>query len=168
MQEKRLFKIRHTHLIHIPSDYKCSRMGPLMIGLSQRMLNSIPCVHKDLVWQWFMPRLVRPRKHHTASVWCAFCFSAGVFCAVVSHPADTIVSKLNQQKGSSFIQVGKNLGLLGNCAAQMQIVCFWLVAQSVYAGYEIDQLSQRFPFKTYWGLQGAGRFTGSIGHITGA
>jgi len=41
------------------------------------------------------------------------CSIAGVFCAVVSHPADTIVSKLNQQKGSSFMQVGKNLGMLG-------------------------------------------------------
>lgn len=40
-------------------------------------------------------------------------FAAGVFCAIVSHPADTIVSKLNQQKGSSFITIGKNLGFLG-------------------------------------------------------
>lgn len=40
-------------------------------------------------------------------------YIAGVFCAIVSHPADTIVSKLNQQKGSSFITIGKNLGLLG-------------------------------------------------------
>jgi len=49
-------------------------------------------------------------------VWyCLFCWLsvAGVFCAVVSHPADTIVSKLNQQKGSSFMQVGKSLGFLG-------------------------------------------------------
>jgi len=37
-------------------------------------------------------------------------YIAGVFCAVVSHPADTIVSKLNQQKGSSFLTVAKNLG----------------------------------------------------------
>jgi len=43
-----------------------------------------------------------------------FCV-AGIFCAVVSHPADTIVSKLNQQKGSSFMQVGKSLGFLGKC-----------------------------------------------------
>lgn len=41
------------------------------------------------------------------------CFAAGVFCAIVSHPADTIVSKLNQQKGSSFITIGKNLGFWG-------------------------------------------------------
>merc|ERR1712130_161533 len=40
-------------------------------------------------------------------------YIAGVFCAVVSHPADTIVSKLNQQKGSNFMDVGKSLGLLG-------------------------------------------------------
>ena len=37
-------------------------------------------------------------------------YIAGVFCAIVSHPADTIVSKLNQAKGSSFVEVAKNLG----------------------------------------------------------
>ncbi|KAK3102769.1 hypothetical protein FSP39_013829, partial [Pinctada imbricata] len=40
-------------------------------------------------------------------------YIAGVFCAVVSHPADTIVSKLNQDKGSNFMDVAKRLGLLG-------------------------------------------------------
>lgn len=40
-------------------------------------------------------------------------FAAGVFCAIVSHPADTIVSKLNQQKGSTFVEVGKKLGFWG-------------------------------------------------------
>jgi len=39
-------------------------------------------------------------------------YIAGVFCAIVSHPADTIVSKLNQQKGSSFMQVAKKLGFM--------------------------------------------------------
>jgi solute carrier family 25 phosphate transporter 3 len=44
-----------------------------------------------------------------------FCagYIAGIFCAIVSHPADTIVSKLNQQKGSSFIEIGKKLGFWG-------------------------------------------------------
>lgn len=41
------------------------------------------------------------------------CCVAGVFCAVVSHPFDTIVSKLNQKKGSSFLEVGKSLGWKG-------------------------------------------------------
>ena len=44
---------------------------------------------------------------------CRFAISAGVFCAIVSHPADTIVSKLNQDKGSNFMTIAKNLGLLG-------------------------------------------------------
>lgn len=37
-------------------------------------------------------------------------YIAGVFCAIVSHPADTIVSKLNQQKGSSIMEVARKLG----------------------------------------------------------
>lgn len=40
-------------------------------------------------------------------------YIAGVFCAVVSHPADTIVSKLNQDKGSTAVQVAKRLGMKG-------------------------------------------------------
>ncbi|KAL3852364.1 hypothetical protein ACJMK2_016018 [Sinanodonta woodiana] len=40
-------------------------------------------------------------------------YIAGVFCAIVSHPADTIVSKLNQAKGSNFMEVARGLGLLG-------------------------------------------------------
>ncbi|XP_014671657.1 PREDICTED: phosphate carrier protein, mitochondrial-like [Priapulus caudatus] len=40
-------------------------------------------------------------------------YIAGVFCAIVSHPADTIVSKLNQAKGSSAITIAKNLGWSG-------------------------------------------------------
>lgn len=40
-------------------------------------------------------------------------YIAGVFCALVSHPADTIVSKLNQEPGGNFIEAGKKLGLLG-------------------------------------------------------
>jgi len=34
-------------------------------------------------------------------------YIAGVFCAVVSHPADTIVSKLNAVKGTDTL--GNNL-----------------------------------------------------------
>lgn len=40
-------------------------------------------------------------------------YIAGVFCAVVSHPADVVVSKLNQAKGSSAIDVAKKLGFMG-------------------------------------------------------
>lgn len=37
-------------------------------------------------------------------------YIAGVFCAIVSHPADTIVSQLNKSEGSTFMQVAKSLG----------------------------------------------------------
>jgi len=40
-------------------------------------------------------------------------YIAGVFCAVVSHPADTIVSKLNNEKGLSVGDVVKRVGFAG-------------------------------------------------------
>ncbi|XP_012535172.1 phosphate carrier protein, mitochondrial [Monomorium pharaonis] len=40
-------------------------------------------------------------------------YIAGVFCAIVSHPADTVVSKLNQEKGASAGEVLKKLGFAG-------------------------------------------------------
>lgn len=40
-------------------------------------------------------------------------YIAGVFCAIVSHPADTVVSKLNQAKGASALDVAKKLGMAG-------------------------------------------------------
>ena len=38
---------------------------------------------------------------------------AGVFCAIVSHPADTVVSKLNNDVGSTPIQAARELGMKG-------------------------------------------------------
>ncbi|XP_005995586.1 solute carrier family 25 member 3b isoform X2 [Latimeria chalumnae] len=40
-------------------------------------------------------------------------YIAGVFCAIVSHPADSVVSVLNKEKGSSALQVLKRLGFKG-------------------------------------------------------
>lgn len=40
-------------------------------------------------------------------------YIAGIFCAIVSHPADTIVSKLNQDRGSTAMSVAKKLGFMG-------------------------------------------------------
>ena len=40
-------------------------------------------------------------------------YIAGVFCAIVSHPADSVVSKLNSDKGSTAIQAAKALGMRG-------------------------------------------------------
>lgn len=40
-------------------------------------------------------------------------YIAGVFCAVVSHPADTLVSKLNNSKGVSLGEIIKQVGFAG-------------------------------------------------------
>uniref|UniRef100_A0A7N5KQH0 Solute carrier family 25 member 3 n=1 Tax=Ailuropoda melanoleuca TaxID=9646 RepID=A0A7N5KQH0_AILME len=40
-------------------------------------------------------------------------YIAGVFCAIVSHPADSVVSVLNKEKGSSAVAVLKRLGFKG-------------------------------------------------------
>ncbi|XP_077357397.1 solute carrier family 25 member 3a isoform X1 [Festucalex cinctus] len=40
-------------------------------------------------------------------------YIAGVFCAIVSHPADSVVSVLNKEKGSTAVQVLKRLGPKG-------------------------------------------------------
>jgi solute carrier family 25 phosphate transporter 3 len=40
-------------------------------------------------------------------------YIAGIFCAIVSHPADSVVSKLNQAKGSSVGQILKDMGFAG-------------------------------------------------------
>lgn len=40
-------------------------------------------------------------------------YIAGVFCAIVSHPADTVVSKLNNSAGSTAIGAAKELGMRG-------------------------------------------------------
>ncbi|XP_053248377.1 phosphate carrier protein, mitochondrial-like [Podarcis raffonei] len=40
-------------------------------------------------------------------------YIAGVFCAVVSHPADSVISVLNKEKGSTAVGVLKKLGMKG-------------------------------------------------------
>ena len=40
-------------------------------------------------------------------------YIAGVFCAIVSHPADSVVSVLNKEKGSTAGEVLKRLGPAG-------------------------------------------------------
>lgn len=47
------------------------------------------------------------------SVTFASGYLAGVFCAIVSHPADTVVSKLNQSKGGSIVSILKEVGPAG-------------------------------------------------------
>merc|ERR1712121_525074 len=65
----------------------------------------------EALYKFVVPK---PRSECTKSEQLVVTFAAGyiagVFCAVVSHPADTIVSKLNQEKGISIGALTKRLG----------------------------------------------------------
>lgn len=68
----------------------------------------------EALYQYVVPK---PRDQCSKSEQLVVTFAAGyiagVFCAIVSHPADTIVSKLNQDKGSTAVGVAKKLGMAG-------------------------------------------------------
>merc|ERR1712076_265226 len=68
----------------------------------------------EAIYQYVVPK---PRadcsKSEQLVVTFAAGYIAGVFCAIVSHPADTIVSKLNQDKTASIGSVVNELGFAG-------------------------------------------------------
>ncbi|KAK3910642.1 Phosphate carrier protein, mitochondrial [Frankliniella fusca] len=68
----------------------------------------------ELLYQHVVPK---PRaecsKNEQLVVTFAAGYIAGVFCAIVSHPADTLVSKLNQDKGATAGDVIKKIGFAG-------------------------------------------------------
>jgi len=68
----------------------------------------------ELLYKYVVPKpRVECNKSEQLVVTFAAGYIAGVFCAIVSHPADTIVSKLNQAKGSTAVGVAKELGFAG-------------------------------------------------------
>jgi solute carrier family 25 phosphate transporter 3 len=68
----------------------------------------------EALYQYVVPK---PReqcsKAEQLTVTFAAGYIAGVFCAVVSHPADTIVSKLNNEKGLTVGAAVKRVGFGG-------------------------------------------------------
>lgn len=68
----------------------------------------------ELLYKYVVPK---PRIECTKSEQLVVTFTAGyiagVFCAIVSHPADTVVSKLNQAKGATAGGIVKELGFMG-------------------------------------------------------
>lgn len=49
-------------------------------------------------------------------------YIAGIFCAIVSHPADTIVSKLNNEKGLSLVEAIRRVGFAGEYSRRKENV----------------------------------------------
>merc|ERR1712117_97102 len=68
----------------------------------------------EALYQYVVPK---PRDQCTKGeqlmVTSAAGYIAGVFCAIVSHPADTMVSKWNQAKGTGVGSAAKALGFKG-------------------------------------------------------
>lgn len=68
----------------------------------------------ELLYQHVVPK---PRDQCTKGEQLVVTFAAGyiagVFCAVVSHPADTLVSKLNKEKDASLGDIIKKVGFMG-------------------------------------------------------
>lgn len=68
----------------------------------------------ELIYKYVVPK---PRaecsKGEQLIVTFAAGYIAGVFCAIVSHPADTIVSKISQEKGASVADIAKRIGFAG-------------------------------------------------------
>lgn len=106
-----------------PLIYRTEGFGGFYKGLVPLWMRQIPytmmkfaCFERtvELLYKHVVPK---PRaecnKVEQLTVTFAAGYIAGVFCAIVSHPADTVVSKLNQDKGSSAGKVLKDLGMMG-------------------------------------------------------
>merc|ERR1712212_844243 len=106
-----------------PIIYKQEGLNGFYKGLVPLWCRQIPytmmkfaCFEKtvELLYKHVVPK---PRndctKGEQLGVTFAAGYIAGVFCAIVSHPADTIVSKLNQAKGATVGDVARELGFAG-------------------------------------------------------
>ena len=60
----------------------------------------------------YLKREQRTRTEELAITFIAG-YVAGIFCAIVSHPADTIVSKLNNEKGLNSLDAIRRVGFAG-------------------------------------------------------
>jgi len=73
-------------------------------------------------------------------------YIAGVFCAIVSHPADTVVSKLNKEKGASALDVAKNLGFAGMWKGLMpRIIMIGTLTAAQWFIYDAVKVYLRMP-----------------------
>lgn len=107
----------------VPFIYKSEGLSGFFKGLPPLWMRQIPytmmkfaCFERtvELLYKHVVPK---PRSECTKAEQLVVTFIggyiAGVFCAVVSHPADTIVSKLNQDSGATAGGILKKLGPLG-------------------------------------------------------
>lgn len=91
-------------------------VGPLWLRQIPYTMMKFACFERTLeaLYRHVVPK---PRsqcsKAEQLAVTFAAGYAAGVFCGLVSHPADSVVSVLNKEKGSSPLAVLRTLGPLG-------------------------------------------------------
>jgi len=91
-------------------------IGPLWARQIPYTMMKFACFERTLeaLYMYVVPK---PREQCTKGEQLVVTFVAGyiagVFCAIVSHPADTVVSKLNQDAGSTAVEAAKKLGWKG-------------------------------------------------------
>ena len=91
-------------------------LAPLWMRQIPYTMMKFACFEKtvELLYKHVVPK---PRdactKGEQLLVTFAAGYIAGVFCAVVSHPADTVVSKLNNEKGLTASEAVKRIGFAG-------------------------------------------------------
>ncbi|XP_063119056.1 solute carrier family 25 member 3 isoform X2 [Rattus norvegicus] len=107
----------------VPKMYKEEGLNAFYKGVAPLWMRQIPytmmkfaCFERtvEALYKFVVPK---PRSECTKAEQLVVTFVAGyiagVFCAIVSHPADSVVSVLNKEKGSTASQVLQRLGFRG-------------------------------------------------------
>ena len=77
-------------------------------------------------------------------------YIAGIFCAVVSHPADSVVSLLNKDKGSTATEALQKLGFKGTGILKVDLSFCFAVDDT-----KLRQRWRDFNFFSVWGKHSA-------------
>uniref|UniRef100_A0A914PRD9 Phosphate carrier protein, mitochondrial n=1 Tax=Panagrolaimus davidi TaxID=227884 RepID=A0A914PRD9_9BILA len=133
--------------------YKSEGLSGFFKGLPPLWMRQIPytmtkfaCFERtvELLYKHVVPK---PRADCTKFEQLVVTFVAGVFCAIVSHPADTVVSKLNQDAGASAGQILKKLGPFGVWSGLVPRIIMigtiaalqWLIYDSVKVAFNLPR-----------------------------
>jgi len=140
----------------LPLIYKSEGLNGFYKSLVPLWMRQIPytmmkfaCFEKtiELLYKFVVPK---PRDQCTAGeqliVTFAAGYIAGVFCAIVSHPADTVVSKLNQNKNATAGDVVRQLGFSGMWKGLLpRIVMIGTLTAAQWFIYDAVKVSLRLP-----------------------
>ncbi|CAF1108456.1 unnamed protein product [Adineta ricciae] len=125
----------------LPKFYAEEGLAGLYKGLVPLWLRQIPytmmkfaCFErtKEVLYKYLLrKRPERRTKKEELGITFLAGYVAGIFCAIISHPADTIVSKLNNEKGLGLFDAIRRVGFAGN---ELKYKCIKLDYSRAYLG----------------------------------